>query len=295
MSTASRPSWRVFYFDAFKTNLIATRYFAANFEMICGRTLGAFTSECGIICAAAARLRRSTVFGDILQRWQEKRAKAKADSAALAKRVEDFLEETKPLVPKSKSSHTQALLYRHAWRRAFAIASLYEAKGQSEKYEEYKAIALDVSEKYNVVAPETLYGKVKLSTGGEALERILQYELQRLFPEESAKSKSRPLACIYIGTCDQGRVYIGQTVGAPELRWAQHRLVNSGPFKNSEKYPTWAVLEKEVDPSKLNEREAYYIGLYNADRSGYNETSGNDWAAYQRGQRDRAKMPKPAG
>jgi hypothetical protein len=236
-------------------------------------------------------IRSSTVFGDIFQRWQERRAKAKADKAALAKRVQVFLDETKPLVPKSKSSHTEALLYRHAWRRAFAIASLYEAKGQKHKYEEYRAMALELSEKYKAVAPETLYGKVKLSPGGEAFERILQFELQRLFPE-ALPAESRPLACIYIGTCDQGRIYIGQTVGAPELRWAQHRMANSGPFKDGEKYVTWAVLEKEVEQSKLNEREAYYIGFYDADRSGYNETSGNDWAAYKRGQADRAKQNK---
>ena len=53
----------------------------------------------------------------------------------------------------------------------------------------------------------------------------------------------------------------------------------------------------EPDPAKLDARESYYIGLYNADKDGYNDTKGNDWKAYERGQvernRSRAAMKNP--
>ena len=110
---------------------------------------------------------------------------------------------------------------------------------------------------------------------------------------KSSKSRAADRGCIYIGKCDQGRIYIGQTVGAPEIRWVQHRIAGTGPFKDGEKYVEWSVLEKEVEPGKLNEREAYYIGFHNADREGYNETSGNDRAAYLRGTADRERV-KPS-
>ena len=41
-----------------------------------------------------------------------------------------------------------------------------------------------------------------------------------------------------------------------------------GPFKDGEKYVEWSALQKEVALDKLNEREAYYIGFYTADRGG---------------------------
>lgn len=205
------------------------------------------------------------------------------------------MEETRPLVPKSKSGNVKASLYRHAWRRAVALSLIYQNKGNKELDKRYQLIALELSSKYDAVAPENLYGTVRLELGGEAFERVIRFELQQLLPDDLKETKSRPLACISIGTCDQGRVYVGQTVGPPELRWAQHRMLSTGPFKDGEKYVAWGVLEREVHPTKLNEREAYYIGYYDAYRSGYNETTGNDWVAYQRGQADRAKISRPSG
>jgi hypothetical protein len=96
--------------------------------------------------------------------------------------------------------------------------------------------------------------------------------------------------------CTKGRVYIGQTVGPPEGRWIQHRAEGTGPFKKGELYAEWKVIEGEIDPAKLNERESYYIGLYNADQDGYNDTKGNDWRAYERGQAERNRSrasPQP--
>ena len=118
--------------------------------------------------------------------------------------------------------------------------------------------------------------------------RLLEIEMQRLFPTRE-KQRARPLACIYIGTCDKGRVYVGQTVGLPESRWLQHRFGGTGPFKKGEPYVRWEVIKGGIDPTKLDEWESYFIGFFDANKNGYNETQGNNWKAYQRGQADRLK------
>ncbi len=53
---------------------------------------------------------------------------------------------------------------------------------------------------------------------------------------------------------------------------------------------TWKVVEGGIDPAELDERESYYIGLYNANKEGYNDTMGNDWKAYERGQAERNRL-----
>jgi len=115
--------------------------------------------------------------------------------------------------------------------------------------------------------------------GEKTAARLLEIEKQRLFPTEG-KQRIRPLACIYIGTCEKtGRVYIGQTVGPPRFEGFSIVVAGTGPFKKGALYVQWRTLEGPVDPAKLNERESYYIGLYNADQEGYNDTKGNDWKA----------------
>jgi hypothetical protein len=121
--------------------------------------------------------------------------------------------------------------------------------------------------------------------------RLLEIEMQRLFPSRE-NQRARPLACIYIGRCEQGRAYVGQTVGAPESRWVQHRFGGTGPFKKGEQYVRWEVIEGSIDPAKLDELESYYIGFFDANKNGYNDTQGNDWRAYQRGQADRLKQER---
>ncbi len=54
----------------------------------------------------------------------------------------------------------------------------------------------------------------------------------------------------------------------------------------------WKVIEGGIDPAKLDERESYYIGLYNANTEGYNDTSGNDRKAYERGQAERSRLKR---
>ena len=151
--------------------------------------------------------------------------------------------------------------YRHAWRRAVILSRFYEINENKELEEKYKQFALEASDRYLQEAPETLYGKPPLKIGDRVWKQMVEVELRRLVPEEFDKPRARPLACIYIGKCRQGRVYVGQTVGAPELRWLQHRIAGTGPFKDGDKYVKWMVLEEEVEPGKLNEQEAYYMAF----------------------------------
>ena len=230
----------------------------------------------------------------IIRRWLDARAEAAAKRAELQNLFESFLQETEPLVPQA-SKHPKAALYRHAWKRACVLEILYQHNSSASpdyqklasRYGEFRAIA---SEKYYRVAPEGPYGKRRLEMGEKAATRLLEFEAQRLAPTEVRQTRFRPLACIYIGRCEQGRVYVGQTVGPPESRWVQHRTGSTGPFKDGERYVEWKVVEGPIDPAKLDERESYYIGLHNADVEGYNDTKGNDWQAYERGRAERKRL-----
>ena len=91
------------------------------------------------------------------------------------------------------------------------------------------------------------------------------------------KKKDRKLACIYLGEDNiEHKPYIGQTNGNPEKRWKEHRNNGTGPFKNGASYAKWIVIEENVQKTKLNELESYYIGFYNAYVNGHNENKGND-------------------
>jgi hypothetical protein len=227
--------------------------------------------------------KKDWMLAGFFQRWRDARAEAAAKHADLQLRFESFLLETEPFVPESK--HRKAALYRHAWKRAAVLGIIYQERSDPALAAHFAELEKLAGERYFQVAPQTLYGKPPLQMGEKTGARLLEIERQRLFPCEE-KQRIRPLACIYIGICEQGRVYVGQTVGAPESRWVQHRFGGTGPFKKGMQYVEWKVIEGGIDPAKLDERESYYIGLYNAYTKGYNETQGNDWRAYQRGQAD---------
>lgn len=85
------------------------------------------------------------------------------------------------------------------------------------------------------------------------------------------------------------KIYIGQTKYSVATRWAQHkceakRLIPNVYFVRAlHKYGpenfTIQTLE-ECDNEQLNERERYYITLYNSNNKniGYNSTNGGDGA-----------------
>jgi hypothetical protein len=239
--------------------------------------------------AGESFLRKWAMVG-FFKRFLDARAAASAKKVELGKKFDDFVKETtnKNFQYDHRSSSCDHKDYRLVWRRAVILARYYGEAENIELKQLNDEFARTAKEHYYLRAPDTLYGKPPLKFGDRICKQMVETELRRLHPEEFEKPRARPLACIYMGKCDRGRVYVGQTVGAPELRWVQHRMAGTGPFKDGEKYVAWTVIEKEVHPGKLNEREAYYIGFYNADHDGYNDTAGNDRAAYSRGERDRA-------
>lgn len=76
--------------------------------------------------------------------------------------------------------------------------------------------------------------------------------------------------------------YIGQTQQSLEIRWKQHiKDSNKSNFKFSRsirKYGSecWKIeiLESNLDPFFLNEREVYWISHFDTFKNGYNSTTG---------------------
>lgn len=93
------------------------------------------------------------------------------------------------------------------------------------------------------------------------------------------------LGIIYIIRNDiNSKVYVGQTFRSLEERWKEHlrskcskgekhMLIKRAIFKYGKEHFTISILEK-CEESKLDEREVYYIKLYNSYLSGYNMTKG---------------------
>jgi len=220
-----------------------------------------------------------------IKKVKERRLAEKAENQRLLQLFEKFIEETRPFVPKSPKN-PDAALFRLCWKRAIVLKDIFGKQDiNSEKiylYEKFQHIAANY---YSRFAPENAYGIVPLKISGEARIKMQNKELERMTPSSQKKiKKNLKLACIYIGIDTiEKKPYIGQTTGNPESRWKEHRNNRSGPFKNGASYATWKILEENVPPNKLNELESYYIGLYNTYDNGHNETSGNDWQAYERG------------
>lgn len=102
---------------------------------------------------------------------------------------------------------------------------------------------------------------------------------------------------IYIVTNDiNNKVYIGQTSNTISERWQEHRNTDDGTeFHNAiRKYGSqlFHVRQLEECPiEKLNEREIYYIDLYDSYKNGYNMTPGGAGVpGYEHTLADRKKM-----
>ncbi len=225
-----------------------------------------------------------------IKNWKKKREAAKEKRAKIEALFENFVQETRPLVPKARK-HPEAALYRHVWKRACAYQTICQEELKDEEkaliYEEFQNLAC---KRYYRIAPENAYGTVKLKLSAEAHMRIIDQELKRLSPKDETKSKrNKNLACIYVGfDSDDNKPYVGQTIGDPEYRWKEHRVNGTGPFKKGASYASWKVIKENVSPKMLDELESYHIGFYNAFEDGYNDTKGNDWQAYEQGRIDRS-------
>lgn len=200
---------------------------------------------------------------------------------AICQSYDEFIaecEENVPYAPKNP----QAALYRFAWRRGIILERIYQEKDLKKEallVRGHKGISAN---KYHEVAPENAYGKVRLQFTSKQQETFYKKEIARLEPK-TCNHEKKNLACIYIGRNKNDKAYIGQTVNAPELRWAQHREKSTGPYKGNAEYVRWDILKGNVPSEKLDFWESFYIGMYDAYRNGYNSTSGNDAKAYQEG------------
>lgn len=92
--------------------------------------------------------------------------------------------------------------------------------------------------------------------------------------------------CVYKHTAPNGKVYIGITSQKPERRW---RTNGEGyiqdtqkKFKNAIKKYGWKNFKHEIIENNLsslelaNEREKYWISIYDSYHNGYNSTVGGD-------------------
>lgn len=96
--------------------------------------------------------------------------------------------------------------------------------------------------------------------------------------------------CIYKHTNKvNGKVYIGQTCQVPEERWQGGNGYTHNPlFYNAIKKYGWKegftheIIEENILTQDLaNEREIYYIALYNSYEEGYNLTKGGNNAEHR--------------
>ena len=87
---------------------------------------------------------------------------------------------------------------------------------------------------------------------------------------------------IYMWTSPSGKSYIGQSVDLVDRHrefvrfdqyYAGHRINNARKKYNNESDWEYKVLEY-CEPSELNEREIYYIALYDTYHNGYNQCIG---------------------
>ena len=83
------------------------------------------------------------------------------------------------------------------------------------------------------------------------------------------------------------KVYIGQTCQSPHERFMQHmkpsvckqrgtyKIYNAINKYGKENF-YYEVLEKNIDEAEIDEKEIYYIALYDSYENGYNSTHGGD-------------------
>lgn len=88
-----------------------------------------------------------------------------------------------------------------------------------------------------------------------------------------------------------GHAYIGQSLNIEE-RWKDHKIAAYNKNDNGYMYPLYQAIRKygleqfsfkileECNYKLLNEKEMYYIQLYNTYHQGYNQTLGGDCATH---------------
>ena len=224
--------------------------------------------------------------GQTLRNLRERREQRKAKRLALEAAFKEFVAESGKTVPPAPR-YPEAALYRHAWRRAAARVYIFQQLGDEGKVKHYAAFCDLARQRYEPIAPVSLAGAVRLSFTRDQLMSYAARELTMLYPAPAEAHPADRGGSVYLGVDEQGRHYVGKTLGPPEARYLQHFRDKSGPYKGTARPVEWRVIETRVALEKLDQREAYYIGFYDSYGFGHNETSGNDYNAYRRGQEDR--------
>ena len=110
-----------------------------------------------------------------IHNWKIKRAERAEKQRKLNELFENFLTETKPLTPKA-SKHSEAALYRHAWKRSVVLSLLFEESRNPEQHDLYLAFVKLATEKYSRIAPVGPYGRVRLKMTPEVALKLLATE-----------------------------------------------------------------------------------------------------------------------
>jgi hypothetical protein len=115
----------------------------------------------------------------LIENWKKKRTERAEEQKRINDLFERFLLETKPLTPKA-SKHPQAALYRHAWKRSVALILLFKDSKNPESEILYKKFADIAAKRYDEIAPDGPYGKVRLKMTPEAVPKLMKKEAQNI-------------------------------------------------------------------------------------------------------------------
>lgn len=115
----------------------------------------------------------------LIDNWKKRRVERAEEQKRIMQHFKGFLAQTKPLAPKAPK-HSEAALYRHAWKRAVVLSLLSQNSQNPEKEILYKNFAEIAARHYYQIAPEGPYGKVRLKMTPEAAQKLMEKEAQKI-------------------------------------------------------------------------------------------------------------------
>lgn len=173
-------------------------------------------------------LGRTQIFvRNFIKRWREERATAAIERAHFERAVDDFVAETKPLMP-AAPNYPEAALYRYAWKRAVALELIYKERSDESRALFFGQVQKRVGSAYYAVAPTGPYGKARLRMEAYAINNLKHAELGRMSmlfctncraaddPGTAAQIRS-PVDCPRCGARYTSGVYILSNAAMPRL------------------------------------------------------------------------------
>jgi len=128
----------------------------------------------------------------LIENWKKRRAERAEEKKRILGLFEGFLAQTKPLTPKAPK-HSEAALYRHAWKRAVVLSLLFQDSQNPEKETLYKNFAEIAAKHYYQIAPEGPYGKVRLKMTPAAAQKLMGKEAQKISTKISRATLSEKI------------------------------------------------------------------------------------------------------